>query len=639
MNTVTIKKLVIVVLIFFGSATGSAFDFDLGTLAKKITSLKNNFSNNLPSFLDDFAKNTAETTVKEAAAQKLNDMAKTDAPTASNQPQYATIPQDRAYPVLKSEQEWKTFSLGTEQGFFEFTEGNEELYDLTVRYKEEAFDLFFRAGTPIQEAEINDKGEIIKAPSGKASLYQTTLKEVDLKNDQNNKKISLDNLSSKPKAYTFKDCDSTNQTRPVNKIENPFTIATDGTSLFYRSSPGKDNIHEYNDSLKHETCKKIYTKEYSGLFQEATRSTLATIVGDVAKKRIFFGSQYPNLYLLKKNSTFFVREEIVKNGHLVEVNEGTLIYGRLFSLESKFEEYKRKATNFLLSVGKKIPIVGEKLPEIGIESDKIHRIGYYAKFFGNEEPKTIEDTEDKEDCKMLTSVETVVFGPLLRFYSMVPAAANKDFAAVFLGRSRGMHLSFQSKKGKLFPTVVSWYKLMRWQLFKDGDFTKTKKGEAWDPEIVLPKKLYIVRMKSKTDQKEYNYLIIVTGGRVFLMMTPLENVSQNPNTSYSVLMKELFKVEAGTKIDTAALYDDYQTNDGKKLFIVTKQDTKKSMFNNNNAPQRGTEYSLVVIDNLAHELDFSNIQENDEAKFNQKKLKWDPISDTVRRTIKFPEKK
>ncbi|QQR53417.1 hypothetical protein IPH25_00965 [bacterium] len=638
MNKFVIKKLVIVTLIFFGSGTMSAFDF----LAKKIASIKSSLPNapdiKFSSLFDDFAKNTAETAVKEAAKQKLNDITKTGEPAVSDRPQYGLIAQDRAYPVLKSEQKWKTFSVGTDQGFFEFTDGNEELYDLTVRYKEGTFDLFFRAGTPIEEAVTDQTGAVVKAPSGKASVYQTTLKEADLKIAQNNKKIPLENLSSKPKAYTFNECDAPNQTRPVNKIENPFTIATDGTSLFYRSSPGKDNIHEYNDSLENETCKKIYTKEYSGLVQEATRSSLATIVGDVAKKRIFFGSQYPNLYLLKKDSSFLVRQEIVGNGHLVEVNEGTLIYGRLFSLESKFEEYKRKATNFLLSVGKKIPIVGDKLPAIGVDHDKIHRIGYYAKFFGDQEPTAITDTEDKEDCKMLTSVETVVFGPLLRFYSMVPAAANHDFAAVFLGRSRGMHLSFQSKKGKLFPTVVSWYKLMRWQLFKDGDFTKTNKGEAWDPEIVLPKKLYIVRMKNESDQKEYNHLIIVTGGRVFLMMTPLENVSQNPNTSYSVVMKELFKVEAGTKIDTAALYDDYQTNDGKKLFIVTKQDTEKSMFKHD-TPQRGTEYSLVVIDNLAQELDFSNIKGNDDTNFNQKKLRWDPISGTDRRAIKFPEKK
>jgi hypothetical protein len=398
------------------------------------------------------------------------------------------------------------------------------------------------------------------------------------------------------------------------RIIKPTDIATDGKSFFYKAKSVDDLYAYYHGKCKDEPT--WISKQYGGYFFDLTTSSLQALVGDTDKGNLFYGSAAPNLYSLNQTyksklghqpsifeqagesfkeitstvvSNIMPGTKIVEKGYLIDANEGTLIYGRMFNYESWFDEIKRKTKNKLQAFGNKVlPAGWVDAPRL--EEDKMYRIGYYAKFFGDSEPSEITDTEDSEECKMLSSVETVLFGNPIKYYNMVPGAASKDFATIFLGRSRGIHIAIQRKMGELFPNMLSWYKILKTQLHVQGSFLG--RSSEWTPENIIPRQLFIVRQNF--NGQEFNYLFIVTQKNVFLMYTPLEKVSKLINENYNVILANLYSAGPSETIITSSLYDNHQANNQQIVYAIVENETvakeEEEIYTN--------AYSIIPITNL-----------------------------------------
>jgi len=254
----------------------------------------------------------------------------------------------------------------------------------------------------------------------------------------------------------------------------------------------------------------------------------------------------------------------------------------------------------------------------------MYRIGYYAKFFGDDSPSEITDTEDSETCKMLSSVETVLFGDPIKYYNMVPGAASKEFATIFLGRSRGIHFAIQRKSGELFPNMLSWYKILKTQLHIEGSFLGV--SSEWTPENIIPRQLFIVRQNF--NDQEFNYLFIVTQKNVFLMYTPLEKINKFINKNYNVILANLYSAKGTETIITSTLYDNHKANNQQIVYAIVEDSSKIKNEKYTDA------YSIVPITDLNTILEQIKTDLAKNQQYDSQNLQWKWVEKEERRAIR-----
>lgn len=524
-----------------------------------------------------------------------------------------TTQKDGLYKVFNIDEPDKTINL---EGFT-FAEG-QRLVDCVVAYNiqnDNKYSFLFRTA-------VIEKNEPTKSYAYIGAL------------DTNNK-FELQNHSVDQNPLAFED----NTCKRKTYINNPVGIATNGTSFFYKPQQADDLYNYFYGQCNTEGQSNWIAKQYGGYLIDLTTSKLQALVGDTKTGNLFFGSAAPNLYVLNQKykskltrtssfidvagealkeisssveSAILPGSKIVENGYLITANEGTLIYGRMFNYESWFDNAKRRAFNKLKAFGNKVLPTGWVDAPI-LDQDKIYRIGYYAKFFDDANPSLIKDTEDSDECKMLSPVETVLFGDPIKYYNMVPGAASKDFAVLFLGSSRGMHLAIQQKKGALFPNLLSWYKILKTQLFIKGSFFA--ENSNWDPEHIIPRQLFITRQQGP-DNKEHNYLIISTQKNVYLMFTPLDKVSKTINENYNVILVNLYNAKDKDIVKTV-LYDNHEANNGQSLYVIV-EDPNKAQDNT-----FSTAYSIVHINDFKSILEKVNEEcQKELSRYNSTDLQW-----------------
>lgn len=581
-------------------------------LQKIITSESSPFDQFKSWWAKTFIQKQAEQKV-EQAIQKAGQTIDANVLTKKGLSRKLTSKKDGLYKVFNIDQNPKIINL---EGFT-FVEG-QRLVDCVVAYNiknDDNYSFLFRTA-------VLEKNEPTKSYA-----YIGTLDK-----EQN---FTLTNHSSDQNRLAFQD----NTCSKKTYIINPVGIATNGTSFFYKPKQVDDLYAYFYGQCNNESQSNWIATQYGGYFTDLTTSSLQALIGDTKTGNLFFGSAAPNLYVLNQQykskltrtssiidvagealkelsssveSALLPGTKIVENGYLITANEGTLIYGRMFNYESWFDNAKRRAFNKLKAFGNKVLPTGWVDAPI-LDQEKIYRIGYYAKFFGNQNPSYIKDTEDSEECKMLSPVDTVLFGDPIKYYNMVPGAASKDFAVLFLGSSRGMHLAIQQQKGALFPNLLSWYKILKTQLFVKGSFFATNSN--WDPEHIIPRQLFITRQQGP-DNKEHNYLIISTQKNVYLMFTPLDKVSKTINENYNVILVNLYDAENKDIVKTV-LYDNHEANNGQSLFIIVEDSEKVTENDFSKA------YSMVQINDFKGILETINSEcQKDSAKYNSSDLQW-----------------
>lgn len=395
-------------------------------------------------------------------------------------------------------------------------------------------------------------------------------------------------------------------------INNPNRIASNERDLFF-TQIGSDKLYKctLSETLKeNDQINQQKIEQYTGLFgTDLTSTKLAKIKGDIATGNVFFASQAPNLYMLDQNATAKFRDEIAGSSYLLHAHQNTLIYGRLYNDTKWYTVLWDKFTGKLKQFASFI----SETESGGKKGSKVRRIGYYAKFYGRNannqwnKPSQISLDEDYEEAKMMAPVDTVIYGDVVKNYVMLPAAASEQFATVFIGKRRGMHFAIQSKKGQLFPKMLSWYKILKHSLYSD-------RGKELNiaPEDTLPRKLFIVQHK----QNEH-YLCIVMRSHVFLVMTPLEKIDTDPNKNYNVAMYCIYKPSGGRqekKIVASSFFATPNFESPQCLFLIVRDERA-----NNNLHEK---FKLLFFKDL-HEI----IEEGKEAfeakeDFDKENQRW-----------------
>ncbi|RTL07197.1 hypothetical protein EKK58_03410 [Candidatus Dependentiae bacterium] len=561
-------------------------------------------------FVQKQAEQKIEATVDQAA-KKLDENLFTKKGLSTK----LTTQKDGVYTVIKNTSEEKAIQLNG----FTFVEG-QRLVDCVVAYNiqnnDNKYSFLFRTA-------VLDKDGVKNSYAYIGTLDTET----------NNFNLTNHSVDQSPLAFEQSNC------KKKTYINNPVGIATDGKSFFYKPQ-AVDDLYSYSHGVCADNIEPNWiAKQYGGYLTDLTTSRLQALIGDTEKGNLFFGSAVPNLYVLNqqykskvsRTASFIdvageaIKElsssvesalkpgsKIVENGYLISANEGTLIYGRMFNYESWFDNAKRRAFNKLKAFGSKVLPTGW-VDAPTLDQEKIYRIGYYAKFFGDTAPSLIKDTEDSDECKMLSPVETVLFGDPLKYYNMVPGAASKDFAVIFLGSSRGMHLAIQQQKGSLFPNLLSWYKILKTQLFVKGSFFA--ENSNWDPEHIIPRQLFITRQQGP-DEKEHNYLIISTQKNVYLMFTPLDKVSKTINENYNVILINLYDAKENNIVKTV-LHDDHQAKNGQSIYVIVENQSQAEENDFSKA------YSMVHINDFASILQEANNECLKEGnKYESANLRW-----------------
>jgi hypothetical protein len=193
---------------------------------------------------------------------------------------------------------------------------------------------------------------------------------------------------------------------------------------------------------------------------------------------------------------------------------------------------------------------------------------------------------------------------------MIPAAASARYAVVFIGRRRGMHFAIQSNKGMLFPKMLSWYKILKHSLYSD-----TGADLNIAPEDTLPRKLFIVQHK----QNEH-YLCIVMRSHVFLMMTPLEKISTDPNKNYNVVMSCIYKPDGGRgmkKIVASSFFAQKDFNASQPLFLVVRDEKPQKLQD---------KFKLLFFNDLHEIIEAQQATLNNNSKFNEENKTWTWVS-------------
>jgi hypothetical protein len=387
-------------------------------------------------------------------------------------------------------------------------------------------------------------------------------------------------------------------------IINPTMIASNGQN-FYFTQAGNDKLyklmvpeHLFND----DSFNQQQVKTYAGFFKnDLTATNLAKVQGDFKTGDVFFASKAPNLYHLDENPTIRDhRDNIAGAGYLLDVYQNTLIYGRLYDTDKWYEvlwnKFKGKLKQFAAFTG--------FTESGGKKGTTVRRIGYYAKFYGADKPRQISMDEDYEEAKMMSPIDTVIYGDVVKQYVMQPAAASAKFAVMFIGRRRNMHLSIQRVKGMLFPKMLSWYKILKHSIFADGGIAL-----GMEPEDTLPRKLFIVQHK-----EHEHYVCIIMRSHVFLMCTPLEKIENDPNKNYNVAMSCIYKPEdAKKKIVASSFFAMQNFNDPQPLFLVIRNDEAQDLRN---------KFKLLFFDDLHTIIDAEKVRFAERSEFNGRKMQW-----------------